>query len=291
MNSESIFIDVPGLRIHVSAWGDPDKPVLFLLHGMRDHSRSWDWIAQEFAADYRIYAPDLRGHGDSGWASSGAYQLPNFILDLDDVATALRADRFAIVGHSFGGAIGLRYTSIQSSRITGFAGIECVELPSLRKYEERPTPYPARLRDWIDQERHRRARKPRFYASLAEAEARMLAEYPTFTHETVVHLTKHGIIADAAGGFRWKYDNATRLRAPNDDDGADLDQMLEAITCPVLLAYGTGSWVPIPAAERLARIARLSLVEFPGDSHWLHQTSRPAFVAAIRKFLEDLPER
>jgi alpha-beta hydrolase superfamily lysophospholipase len=51
MIPESIFVDVQGMRIQVSAWGDPSKPVLFLLHGMRDHSRSWDWIAQEFSAD------------------------------------------------------------------------------------------------------------------------------------------------------------------------------------------------------------------------------------------------
>ena len=54
-----------------------------------------------------------------------------------------------------------------------------------------------------------------------------------------------------AGGWQWKYDDAARLRAPEDADGIDLDQILDAITCPVMLAYGTGSWVPIPSAERL----------------------------------------
>lgn len=291
MSPESIFIDAQGLRIHVSAWGDPGKPVLFLLHGMRDHSRSWDWIAQEFAADYRIYAPDLRGHGDTDWASRGAYTLPNFILDLEDVATALVANRFAIVGHSFGGAIGLRYTSVYPSKVTGFAGIECLELPTLREYRDTPKDYPERLRNWIDRERHRRTRKPHIYASLAEATARMRAAYPELPDETVAHLSSHAVIVDATAGWRWKYDNAARIRAPEDDDGVDLDQMLDAIACPVLLAYGTGSWVPIPPAERLARIARLSLVKFSDHSHSLHHTARNDFVSAIRKFLFNLVER
>jgi pimeloyl-ACP methyl ester carboxylesterase len=48
MIPESIFVDVQGLRIQVSAWGDPGKPALFLLHGMRDHSRSWAGSRRNF---------------------------------------------------------------------------------------------------------------------------------------------------------------------------------------------------------------------------------------------------
>ncbi len=288
MNPESIFIDSAGPRLHVSAWGNQGKPVLFLIHGIRDHSRSWDWIAKEFAHDYRIYAPDLRGHGDSGWASGGGYALPNYILDLEDIASALGADRFALVGHSFGGAIGLRYAAAFPSSVTGFAGIECVELPHMSEYRASPLPYPERLRAWAEQERKRRTRNPRIYASLSEAQARIKAENPDLPCETVAHLAKHAAIVDANGGWRWKYDNAARLRAPEDADGSDLDEMLDAISCPVLLAYGTASWVPIPSAERLCRIQQLSLVEFPGASHWLHHTSREAFIRATAAFLSSL---
>lgn len=291
MNPESIFMDAGGLRLHVSAWGDQGKPVLFLQHGMRDHSRSWDWIACEFAGDYRIYAPDLRGHGDSGWASSGGYALPNYVLDLEDVASALDAQRFALVGHSFGGAISLRYASAFPNRVIGYAGIECVELPNMREYRAAPKPYPGRLRGWIDQERARRIRQPRSYASLAEAEARMRAENAALPDETIAHLARHAVIVDAAGNWRWKYDNTARLRAPEDAEGRDLDQMLDAISCPVMLAYGTGSWVPLPPPERLARIGQLSLVQFAGESHWLHHTARGEFTRALSQFLSSLPER
>jgi pimeloyl-ACP methyl ester carboxylesterase len=288
---ESLFIEAGGLRIHVAAWGEEGRPVLFLLHGMRDHARGWDWVAEAFADRYRIYAPDLRGHGDTDHPSPGAYTLPSFILDLDDVARALGVDRFAIVGHSFGGAIGIRYSSVWPEKVTGVAGIECIELPVMREYQARPRPYPQQLRSWADTVQHLRTRSPRTYASMAELEARMRSENPDLADETVSHLARHGAIVDAGGTWRWKFDASARLRSPEDADGADIDEMLEAIECPVMLAYGTNSWVPLPPAERLARIRHLTLVHFPGASHWLHHTSRADFIDAVRQFLSSVPER
>lgn len=291
MKPESLFIDSNGLKLHVNCWGDPGKPPLILLHGMRDHSRSWDWIAQALVTDYRIFAPDLRGHGDSSWAIGGGYSLANFVFDLEVVSLALGLDRFAIVGHSFGGAIALRYASIFPDKVIRLAGIECAELPLLREQRESPKPYPQRLREWVELELQRRSRSPRFYATLADAEERMRSENQDLSAETVAHLARHGVIATGDGGWRWKFDSAARARAPADADGLELDQMLDAIACPVMLAYGTASWVPIPPQERLDRIRQLSLIEFPGASHWLHHTLRDAFTAAVHSFLSALPER
>jgi pimeloyl-ACP methyl ester carboxylesterase len=81
------------------------------------------------------------------------------------------------------------------------------------------------------------------------------------------------------------------LRAPDDADGGDIDQMLAAICCPVMLAYGTDSWVTMPPPERMARIRRLSLITFPNASHWLHHTSRDAYIIALSDFLSTTVER
>lgn len=291
MNPESLFIQSPGLKLHVSCWGDPELPALLLLHGMRDHSRSWDWVAGELASQYRIYAPDLRGHGDSGWSGSGAYNLPDYLIDLEDIVGALGLEKLAIVGHSFGGALGLRYASAFPEKVIAFSGIECVELPILRDQRKQPVPHPSRLRGWIEATRAARLRQPRDYSSLEDAEKRMADENLGLPTETISHLVKHGVIATNHGNWRWKYDNAARLRAPDDADGSDIDQMLEALICPVMLAYGTASWVEIPPQERLARIRQLSLIEFPGASHWLQHTSREAYIDAVRTFLTHNFER
>ncbi|MDB5438023.1 MAG: alpha/beta hydrolase, partial [Caulobacteraceae bacterium] len=34
------------LRLHYVDWGNADAPPMILLHGGRDHCRSWDWVAE-----------------------------------------------------------------------------------------------------------------------------------------------------------------------------------------------------------------------------------------------------
>ena len=68
------------LKLHYLDWGNPDKPPLLLIHGGRDHARSWDWVARELRGDFHVIAPDLRGHGDSSWALGGNYALTDFVV-------------------------------------------------------------------------------------------------------------------------------------------------------------------------------------------------------------------
>ena len=56
------------LRLHYVDWGNPTKPPLVLLHGYTSHARSWDSFARAMAEQYRVYALDQRGHGESAWA-------------------------------------------------------------------------------------------------------------------------------------------------------------------------------------------------------------------------------
>ena len=70
------------LKLQFWDWGTGGKPVLILVHGSRDHARSWDWIARALRDDYHVYALDLRGHGNSAWAPGALYSPAEHILDL-----------------------------------------------------------------------------------------------------------------------------------------------------------------------------------------------------------------
>src|SRR3546814_12717542 len=63
------------LKLHYVDWGNESAPPLLLVHGGRDHCRSWDWVAERLADRYHIIAPDLRGHGDSAWSPDGQYDM------------------------------------------------------------------------------------------------------------------------------------------------------------------------------------------------------------------------
>ena len=56
------------LRLHFVDWGHETKPPLLLIHGGKDHARSWDFVARPLRSDYHVIAPDLRGLVDSAWA-------------------------------------------------------------------------------------------------------------------------------------------------------------------------------------------------------------------------------
>lgn len=280
------FVAIQGTRRHILTWGDPAAPLLLLLHGLLDHAHNWDWIASALADRFHVVAPDLRGHGDSDWTGPASYALANHVMDLGDIVYALDLQAIRLVGHSLGGHLALRYAATFPDRVQSLCVIEGIELPIVRDQRKAAQPYPARLRQWIEGQRQNRHRMPRVYASLAEAQARMAEHNPGIDADTVAHLTLHGAIRLADDGWRWKYDHACRQRAPEDAHGIDLDEILSAVACPTLLAYGEESWIPVPPPERLARIHDHRLVLFPGVSHWLHHQSREAFLAVLTDFLE-----
>ena len=72
---------------------NPEKPLLVLVHGGRDHCRNWDWVALDLRRHYHIIAPDLRGHGDSDWAVGSGYSMIDYVLDLSQLMSALAQRR------------------------------------------------------------------------------------------------------------------------------------------------------------------------------------------------------
>jgi lipase len=89
------------MRLHVHEWGDRQAPAVVCLHGISTHGRRFRRLAEDrLAARYRVVAPDLRGHGRSG------YDAPwNLETHLDDVLETIGSagvQRAAWIGHSFG---------------------------------------------------------------------------------------------------------------------------------------------------------------------------------------------
>ena len=62
---QSCFFQSHGLRLHYWDWGNAAARPLLLIHGGKDHGRSWDHLARALQPHFHVIAPDLRGHGDS----------------------------------------------------------------------------------------------------------------------------------------------------------------------------------------------------------------------------------
>lgn len=273
-------------RLNVTTWGNPAARPVMLVHGMWDHSRSWDAVARELARHFHVIAPDLRGHGDSEWAGADGYVLGAFVRDLADVMEAFSLNWFALVGHSLGGVLALRLAAAYPDRVAALVGIECVTLPVQRDEMAMPRPYPSRLREWIELRRHRDARAPRCFSSPDEAEARLQAKHPYLAAEIVAHLVRFGLRPGTAGGWHWKWDPHVRGRPPEDQRGADLREVLAAIACPTLLVYGDGMQRPPPGPDLLGLMREVELHIVPEGSHSLHLQLHEHFMQLLTPFLD-----
>src|SRR5215468_9101921 len=99
------FITVNGLRIHYLEWGSADKQPLIMLHGIGRIAHTFDHIAPHFASKYHVMAVDMRGHGDSGWDSNGAYLVEDYVKDIEGMAQQLNLKGIVIWGNSTGGRV------------------------------------------------------------------------------------------------------------------------------------------------------------------------------------------
>jgi pimeloyl-ACP methyl ester carboxylesterase len=99
---EHEFVDAGGLRVHVAVAGDADAPPLVMLHGWPEHWYMWRGLVPALAPHFRLYMPDLRGHGWTD-APPGPIYKEQFATDLLATLDALGLERVRMAGHDWGG--------------------------------------------------------------------------------------------------------------------------------------------------------------------------------------------
>jgi 3-oxoadipate enol-lactonase len=88
---------------------------MLLLHALGEEGATWKPVAAELAKTFRVYMPDLRGHGRSDWPGSYSFELMRD--DILGFLDALRIGRISVVGHSMGGAVAYLLAEAQPERI------------------------------------------------------------------------------------------------------------------------------------------------------------------------------
>lgn len=274
------------LNLSYAEWGEPDAPPLVLVHGGRDQKRSWDRVAGRLAQHYRVFAHDLRGHGQSAWVTDGDYGVMDHVYDLASLVEHLGLERFTLIGHSLGGNITLRYTGLFPDKVEKLVAIEGLG-PSPKMLAERQAlSVTERLSNWMEQRRSISDRAPRVMKDLAEAKSRMQAAFTHLPEDLIHHLTETGIKTNPDGSVSWAYDPAGMGRSPSDISHEDFVQLWREITCPTWLVYGATSWASNP--EKDGRIepfqdASVSVIEQAG--HWLHHDQFEDFMRQLDGFL------
>jgi len=102
------------MKLHVIERGEGPETVVF-LHGLFGRARNLGFLQRGAATDFRTLALDLRNHGDSPHGPvSYALMAQDVLETLDDLGIG----RFAVVGHSMGGKVGMMLALAAPERVT-----------------------------------------------------------------------------------------------------------------------------------------------------------------------------
>lgn len=218
-----------GVGLAVNEWGEPDAPVLALVHGGFDFSRTFDVFAPMLAdAGWRVVAWDARGHGDSEHAH--LYSWAADVRDHFAVLTHLGTGPVVVLGHSKGGGQLLDLLDARPEVARAFVNLDGLpsqhSAPDINDHERRRIRR-ADLAASLDRRRRRNelSRRPDTIAGLAERRAPM---NPRLDRAWLEYLVTVGARHDD-DGWRWKID-------------------------PVLHLGGFGPWRPQWSMEHLAAL-------------------------------------
>ncbi len=101
------FVQTNGITLHVAQAGDPDAPLVILLHGFPDFWYGWRRQISFLAAQgYRVWAPDQRGYNLSDKPTGiDAYRIDTLVADLIGLIDAAGCDSAYVVGHDWGAGV------------------------------------------------------------------------------------------------------------------------------------------------------------------------------------------
>ena len=95
-----------GVTLNVALAGPADAPPVILLHGFPESHRTWRGLVPLLDDRFRLIMPDQRGFAGSDRPQDvEAYRTNVVVEDLFALADALGIERFALVGHDWGGAV------------------------------------------------------------------------------------------------------------------------------------------------------------------------------------------
>ncbi|MGB7191979.1 MAG: alpha/beta fold hydrolase [Collimonas pratensis] len=98
------------------------QPTMVFIHGFGGRAAYWEYQLEQFQADYRVIALDLRGHGytDAPTEADGArYDVPELVADIAAALELLEVPpQFILVCHSFGGALSSHFLKQFPERVS-----------------------------------------------------------------------------------------------------------------------------------------------------------------------------
>ena len=100
-------------------------PYVILLHGFPETSRMWKRLMKDLSKkNFRVIAPDQRGYSKGARPKKvkdySTYHLTN---DVIEIANSFNIDKFHLVGHDWGAAVGWSASKLFKNRILSYSAL------------------------------------------------------------------------------------------------------------------------------------------------------------------------
>ncbi|MBE9217186.1 alpha/beta hydrolase [Plectonema cf. radiosum LEGE 06105] len=133
-----------GVNLHYVTQGS--GPLMLMLHGFPEFWYSWRHQIPEFASNFKVVAPDLRGYNDSEKpASQSAYVMNELVRDVEGIIRGLGYEKCVLVAHDWGGAIAWNFAYDNPEMVERLIIMNC---PHLAKFSEGLRTPQQLLRSW-----------------------------------------------------------------------------------------------------------------------------------------------
>lgn len=242
------------------------RRTLVVVHGLGDQAASWARFKAAVEPRFAVLTFDLPGHGQAAPANDYRYAAL-----VESVASATSGiDRFALLGHSVGGALAWLFAARHPERVSALVLVEPAA-PHQSPFIHGPTPEP---------------RHPFTYASVAKAIEAFKSLDPSVSEADI----QRDYRLQADGRWEPAFDPAIFPPLVDDarDHGAEFRAELGAITAPTLLIKGERSlYRPGQVEEIVAEIPNARLVTMRGATHFVHRQYPEQLAAVVIEFLDE----
>jgi pimeloyl-ACP methyl ester carboxylesterase len=245
-------------------------PPLLILHGLLGSHRNWNSIAKALSEDHRVFAADLRNHGQSPHSSDMAFA--HLTADVAALIRGLDLGRVRLIGHSLGGKVAMCTALAASGLVDSIVVVDIapVAMP------DRNAGILGALRDL----------PLGALPNRAAADTHLASDIP----ETTLRQFLLTNLVQTSDGFRWQPNIETLAHASaalSDFPSFDPDM---AFPGPALFLSGASAPYRVPDHQDriwdLFPNARIEPID--GAGHWPHTEQPALFLAAVRAFFSEV---
>ncbi|MBE9171251.1 alpha/beta fold hydrolase [Pleurocapsales cyanobacterium LEGE 06147] len=270
-------INVGGLSIRYFQAGTDGLPIL-LLHGTGESALDWAWVMPILARNYRVYAPDFPGSGESSKPIRD-YSLDFYTHFAINFLNKIAVERAVVVGNSLGGLIALRVALFSWERVATLVLVDSTGLG------RRVNPFLSSLTLPVYGEIAIAAAKMPLGATVrSRSRAPLLFAHPTKIPRE--WYTEQERLAQTPGFLEATLSSLRAQLSPLGQRAVMVD-VFPKLQMPTLLMWGTNDLIfpKIQAENAVKHLQQGQLVLLPDCGHIPHLEHPERFSYALNEFL------